>query len=347
MAELGFGIIGCGGISDVHAQAIQSIPGARLIGFHNRTRTRAQRQAGCYGVSWDLDLDRFLERPGMDAVSVCTPSGTHGELGMVAARAGKHVMVEKPIEVSLEKGRLLTAACREAGVRLGVIFQSRFLPAVQRIRSAVREGALGKVLLAEASVRWFRKPDYFQSGPWRATWALDGGGALINQSIHTIDLLQHLVGRPRSVFGFAKNLLHASIEAEDTSVAVIEFQGGALGVIQGATTLRPGFPRRLEIFGEKGSLLLEGDAIARWDVPGTSGGTRGQTVAGSGGSDPFSASMESEVANHRRQFRDFMAAIREDRPPLVDGEEGLKALEIVLAIYRSARERRPVELPPG
>ena len=347
MAEIGFGIIGCGGVSDVHAQAIQSIPGARLIGFHNRTRPRAERQAERYGVGWDLDLDRFLKRPGMDAVSVCTPSGTHGELGMLAARAGKHVMVEKPIEVNLEKGRLLTAACREAGVRLGVIFQSRFLPAVQRIRAAVQGGDLGKLLLGDASVRWFRKPDYFQDGPWRATWALDGGGALINQSIHTIDLLQYLVGRPRSVFGFAGNLLHASIETEDTAVAVIQFGCGALGVVQGATSLRPGFPRRLELFGEKGSLLLEGDEIARWDVPGTTGGNRGRTVAGSGSSDPFSASMKSEMANHRRQFEDFIAAIREDRPPLVDGEEGLKALEIVLAVYRSAREKKPVELPPG
>ena len=347
MAAIGFGIIGCGGVSDVHAQAIQSIAGARLVGFHNRIRPRAERQAARYGVSWDLDLDRFLRRPGMDAVSVCTPSGTHGELGTLAARAGKHVMVEKPLEVSLEKGRLLIAACREAGVRLGVIFQSRFLPAVQRIQAAVQAGALGKLLLGEASVRWYRKPGYFQEGPWRATWALDGGGALINQSIHTIDLLQYLVGRPRSVFGFAKNLLHASIEAEDTAAAVMEFGCGALGVVQGATSLRPGFPRRLELFGERGSLLLEGDEIARWDVPGATGGTQRPTAAGSGTSAPFSASMKSEIANHQRQFEDFMAAIREDRPPLVDGEEGLKALEIVLAVYRSARERRPVELPPG
>lgn len=347
MVEVGFGICGCGGVSDVHAQAIQSIPGARLIGFHNRTQPRAEQQAERYGVSWDLDLDRFLKRPGMDAVSICTPSGTHGHLGMLAARAGKHVMVEKPIEVNLEKGRRLIDTCQQSGVRLGVIFQSRFLPAVQSIRALVQDGALGKLLLGEAAVKWFRRPDYFQAGRWRATWALDGGGALINQAIHSIDLLQYLVGRPKSVFGFAKKLLHDSIEAEDTAAAVIEFSCGALGMVQGATSLRPGFPRRLELFGEKGSVLLEGDEIARWDVPGMPDGKGVRTVAESQSTHSFSASMKSEVANHRRQFQDFIGAIREERPPLVDGEEGLKALEIVLAVYRSAREKKLVEFPPG
>ncbi len=345
MSVIGFGIIGCGGISDVHAHAIQSIPEAKLVGFYNRTRPRAERQAKRYGVSWDLDLDRFLNRPGIDAVSVCTPSGTHGDLGILAAQAGKHVMVEKPIEVSLEKGRRLTAVCREAGVRLGVIYQSRFLPAVQRIQAAVQSGRLGKLLLGEAAVKWFRKPDYFRAGPWRATWSLDGGGALINQSIHTIDLLQYLMGPATSVFGFAEKLLHPSIEAEDTAVAVVKFRCGALGVIQGATSLRPGFPRRLELHGDAGSVLLEGDEIGRWDVPGTTGEKPRQAVVQSPGSDPISASMRSEVANHRRQFEDFIAAIRDGRPPLVDGEEGLKALEIVLAVYRSAQEKKRVELP--
>jgi predicted dehydrogenase len=345
MAVIGFGIIGCGGISDVHARAIQSIPEAKLVGFYNRTRTRAERQAKRYGVSWDLDLDRFLKRPGIDAVSVCTPSGTHGDLGVLAAQAGKHVMVEKPIEVNLEKGRRLTAACLEAGIRLGVIYQSRFLPAVQRIRAAIQSGRLGKLLLGEAVVKWFRKPDYFRAGPWRATWALDGGGALINQSIHTIDLLQYLMGPADSVFGFAQKLLHPSIEAEDTAVAVVKFGSGALGVIQGATSLRPGFPRRLELHGDGGSVLLEGDEIGRWDVPGTIGEKKRRAAVRAQGSDPISASGKSEVVNHRRQFEDFIAAIREGRPPLVDGEEGLKALEIVLAVYRSAMEKKLVELP--
>lgn len=345
MSEIGFGIIGCGNISTIHAKAIQAIPEARLRAFYSHGRAKAEKMAAQFGVEYETDLDRFLNRPDIQVVSICTPSGTHAELGIKAAAAGKHVVVEKPIDVTLEKARTLIDACQRARVKLAVIFQSRFLPAVQILKSAIDRNRLGRIIMGDAYVKWYRTREYYEAARWRGTWTLDGGGALINQSIHTIDLLQHLVGPVASVFGFAEKKLHPYIEAEDTAVAVLKFKDGALGVIQGATSVAPGFSRRVEIHGEKGSVILDGNEVTAWNLSGT--GEEEEALANlkdrdlsDGASDP----MALDISGHQRQLEDLIAAIHQDRPPMIDGSEGLKALELVLAVYRSAREKKLVEL---
>ena len=345
MSAIGFGIVGCGNIAHLHAQALQAIPQARLVGFCGKGAERASSLGKKYGVEWSVDLVSFLARPEIQAVTLCTPSGTHMELGCQAAGAGKHVLVEKPIEVTMEKARRLVEECEKRKVHLGVIFQSRFLPSVEFLKRALGQERLGRIIAADAHVKWFRSRQYYESAPWRGTLALDGGGALINQSIHTIDLLQYLAGPVHSVFGLAQRQLHHDIEGEDTAVAVVQFKNGAVGVIEGSTSIYPGFSRRVEIHGEKGSVILDGNDIRVWETV-----EKGEAELGlaaltgkdqsSGASDP----MSLEIGGHQRQMEDFIEAIFHDRPPRVDGREGMKALAIVLAIYRSAREKRLVEI---
>ena len=345
MDALGFVVVGCGNIAPVHAEAVRTARGARLVGFVGKSAARAQAMAERFGVPASTDLDAMLSRPDVGAVLIGTPSGTHAELGIRAARAGKHVLTEKPIDVTLDRGQALIDACQEHGVKLGVIFQSRFLPAVQLLKREIGRGQLGRIFMADAYVKWYREPAYYEAARWRGTLALDGGGALINQAIHTIDLLQYLVGPVASVFGHTDRMLHQGIEGEDTAVAVVQFEAGALGVIQGSTALFPGFARRIEIHGEQGSVILEGDAIREWRLRGGGGeeselGRMAQRDAPGGPVDP----TKPDVAGHRSQVEDFVEAVRHDRSPAVDGPEGLKALAIVLAVYRASREGRPVAL---
>ncbi|MCI0621459.1 MAG: Gfo/Idh/MocA family oxidoreductase [Acidobacteria bacterium] len=345
MSEIGFGIIGCGNIATIHAKAIQAIPEARLKAFYSHSQPKAERMAQQYQAECKTSLERFLEHKDIQVVSICTPSGTHAELGIKVAAAGKHVVVEKPIDVTLENAQMLIAACQQARVKLAVIFQSRFLPSVQILRNAIDRGRLGQLIMGDAYVKWFRTREYYEAARWRGTLALDGGGALINQSIHTIDLLQYFAGPVASVFGFAEKKLHPYIEAEDTAVAVLKFKNGALGVIEGATSIRPGFSRRVEIHGEKGSVTLDGNDITAWKVADTDEEEEQlfrlkERDLSNGASDP----MALDINGHRRQIEDLIEAIRQDRPPMIDGTEGLKALELVLAIYRSARDKVLVEL---
>ena len=346
MPEIGFGIIGCGNISTLHAQAISSIPGARLRAFHSKSQQRGHEMANRYGVVWEAELARFLARPDIQIVTLCTPSGTHADLGIQAARAGKHVVVEKPIDVSLEKARRLIAACEEASVKLAVIFQSRWLPAVGILKKAICRGRFGRLILGDAHVKWYRTPEYYEAAKWRGTRELDGGGALINQSIHTLDLLQYFAGPVDSVCAFAERLIHPYIEAEDTAVAVLKFKNGALGVVEGATSVYPGFSRRVEIHGEKGSAILDGNDISFWKL--TESDEEEHELSQLKDRDSSNAAsdpMALEVTGHRKQIQDLIEAIEQGRQPMVDGAEGLKALELVLAIYRSARDRVQVSLP--
>ncbi len=342
------GIVGAGNIAQIHAAAINAIPGAHLVGFCSKTADRAQALAARFGGEATADLDAFLARPDLHAITICTPSGTHADIGISAARAGKHVMTEKPIDVTLERAQLLIDGCQAAGVRLGCIFQSRFLPAVRLLRMAIANGRLGRIFVADAYVKWFRPPSYYEAARWRGTKALDGGGALINQSIHTVDLLQHLAGPVASVFGFTDQKRHPDIEGEDTAVAVVRFGSGAVGVIEGTTSVAPGFSRRIELHGEKGSVILDGNDISVWKLDGT-GPEEAELdrlrAAAKDASDGSSDPMKLDSAGHRDQIADFVAAVRDGRAPIIDGAEGLKALEIVLGVYRSAATGRLVQLP--
>lgn len=334
-SQIGFGIVGCGMIGAVQAAAIDQIDGARLVAVCGRDPGRTSEFADRFGAAGYTDYQRFLDHKGLDIVTICTPSGLHAEQGILAARAGKHVLVEKPIETTLEKADQLIHACDLAGVRLGVIFQSRFLPAARRIRQAVEEGRLGRLILGDAYVKWYRSPEYYDPRSWHGTLNLDGGGALINQAIHTVDLLQWMMGPFESVFAIKAALRYPHIEAEDTLVASIRFQSGALGVIEAATSIKPGFKRRLEISGERGTVILDGDAISLWEVEGESSDTGAGEQITDGSANPAAISNEG----HRRQLEDMMTAVIEKRPPLVDGIEGRKSLELVEAVYRSAAEK--------
>jgi predicted dehydrogenase len=345
---LGVGIVGAGNIAQIHAAAVNAIPGARLVGFLGKTRERAQALAARFGGEASTDAAAFFGRPDLHVVAICTPSGTHAELGVAAAAAGKHVIVEKPIDVTLDKARALIAACRRHGVQLGVIFQSRFLPAVALMKKAIDRGRLGRLYVADAYVKWFRSREYYEAARWRGTRALDGGGALINQSIHTVDLVQYLAGPAASVFGHAARLRHPYIETEDTAVAVVKYRSGAVGVLEGTTSIAPGFSRRVEIHGERGSIVLDGNDISVWKVEGQGeeeAELEALRAAARDASDGSSNPMNLDVTGHKMQIEDFLAAVRAGGRPVIDGEEGLKALEMVLAVYRSSETGRPVELP--
>lgn len=340
MSEVGFGIVGGGMIGAVQAAAIEQITGAKLVAVCGRDKARTAEFAAKFGCTDYTDYERFLHHPGLQIVNICTPSGTHAELGIRAAEAGKHVLTEKPIETTLEKADALIAACDRAGVKLGVIFQSRFLPAVQRIKQAVDEGRLGKLMLGDALVKWYRAPEYYAPGTWRGTLKMDGGGALINQAIHTVDLLRWIMGPVESAFAMKSALRYPHIEAEDTLVGTVKFQNGALGMIQATTSAKPGFKRRLEISGERGTVILDGDAISVWAIDGEDSSLGEAEQLTDGSANPAAISNEG----HRRQIEDMMQAVLENRAPMIDGHEGRKSLELVVALYAAANEGKPVKL---
>ncbi len=332
---IGIGILGCGNVARVHAEAIRHVPEFRLAAVCSRSADSAERLAGQYGVTAYSDLGRFLSNPSIRAVSICTPSGTHSDLGRAAARAGKHVMVEKPIDVSLEKADELIDECQKAGVLLGVSLQSRFLDAPRILNRVIKAGELGKPVMAGAYIKWYRSPEYYKSASWRGTLAQDGGGALINQAIHTVDLLSWMMGPVEAIAAHSARRLHEAIEGEDTLVAALKFQSGALGVIEAATSVYPGFKRRLEITGTEGTAIMDGDNITTWTLRnGSANPAPPSRDVADGSADPMAIDFEG----HRRVMEDFAAAIHEGRPPLVSGSEGRKSLELVLAAYRAARQ---------
>ncbi|MSR65390.1 MAG: Gfo/Idh/MocA family oxidoreductase [Verrucomicrobiae bacterium] len=348
MKEIGFGIVGCGMIAEFHAKALAGVKGARLVGVMSRSEDKAKKTGAQFGVPCFTDLKKLLAAPGLDAVCITTPSGSHLEPVVEAAVAGKHIVCEKPLEITLDRIDKLVAACDKNKVKLGAIFQARFGEGAQTARKAVQAGRLGKMALCDCYVKWWRTQAYYDSGGWRGTWKLDGGGALMNQSIHAIDLLQWLVGKPSEITGFTATLAHERIEVEDTATAALKYANGALGVIQGATSVFPGFLKRVELSGDKGSIILEDDRITCWkfekEMPEDEAIRQKYAQAGAiggGASDPRAISTEG----HRMQLQDMVDAINGSREPRVPGREGRNAVEIILAIYKSAKEGKAVKLP--
>ena len=342
MEPVGFALVGAGKVAEIHARALNELPEARLVTVVSRTPEKARRLAQQYGAEWDTDLQRALSRPEVEAVDVCTPSGAHLEVVEAAATAGKHLIVEKPLEITHDRVERLIRVCEEAGVKLAGIFQHRFGIGIQEVKRALEGGRLGKLVLVDAYVKWYRPQSYYE-GSWHGTWKLDGGGALMNQSIHTIDLMLWLVGPVTEVYAARTATLAHRMETEDTGVALLSLACGALGVIEGTTGSWPGDPARLELHGDKGTIMLEEGRIVRWDLADASPEERErmlslETPPGSGSSDPMAIGIEK----HKRQLEDFVLAIREDRDPAVDGAEARRAVELVLAIYESARTGRPV-----
>ena len=348
---LGFAIIGCGMIARFHARALQDVPGTKIVALVSRTPVNAVKLlAETNTPPCDIypDLAAALVRPDLDAVILTTPSGAHAEPAVAAAAAGKHVVVEKPLEITPERCDQIIAACERHGVKLCTIFPSRFGDANVELKKAVDAGRFGRLTLGETTCKWWRSQAYYDDGGWKGTRALDGGGALMNQAIHNVDLLLWMMGPVTHVTGFTATLAHERIEVEDTAVACLRFANGALGVIQATTSAHPGLPKTIAIHGDKGTVVVEQDDILKWELtPERSEDAAikarfAQKVGASGGSaDPKAISY----LGHARQLADFVSAIRENRPPLVNGREGCRAVEVICAIYQAAATGRTVTLP--
>jgi len=323
-------LVGGGNISDTHARAALAA-GLRIVGVHGANPEKVRALADRYGAAVFDTLDALHAHPAIDLVIIGSPSGCHAEQAIAAARSGRHVLVEKPLDITTARIDEVAREVQRAGVTLGVIFQDRLKPDVMAMKRRLNAGEVGTPLVATGEVKWFRPREYYSASRWRGTWALDGGGALTNQGIHTVDLLLYLLGPIARVTGVTATRHHA-IEAEDTATALLEFASGAQGTLDVTTAAFPGSPRRLRIAGTAGSLWLEGDRLV---------------APGSTGSDPIenaSSPVVSDVSAHQRIFEDFVAAIRDGRAPVCDVSEGRRSVEVVQAIYRSAREGRSITI---
>lgn len=350
MATHGFGIVGCGMIAEFHTRAINEIPGARVVAAFSRSKANGTKIAQLADGDCRVldDLDAMLAIPEIDVVCICTPSGAHLEPAVKAAKAGKHVVVEKPLEITLPRCDAIIAACDQAKVRLCTIFPSRFSAANIALKTAIDTGRFGRLTLGDTYVKWWRTQEYYDSGGWRGTWDLDGGGALMNQAIHNVDLIHWLMGDVETVQALTATLAHHRIEVEDTAVAALRFKNGALGVIEAATSAFPGLLKRTEIHGDRGSARVEQDDLTLWEfqrkVP-SDAEVQASMAVGSGFKSGASDPRGINHAGHRDQLADFLEAIDAGRAPAVDGREGRKSVEIIRAIYESSRTGMAVRLP--
>jgi len=340
-----FGIIGAGLIADFHARAIEDIDNAKLAGFFDIVDERSKKPAEEFSVTAFESLDEMLADDRIYVVSIATASGAHLNPVLAAAKAGKHVLCEKPLEVTLERIDAMIEAHAKSGTVLGGIFQYRFDDAVAPLKEAIDSGRFGKITYAGVYVPWWRSDEYYQNS-WHGTWKLDGGGALMNQSIHMVDLLCYLVGPIDSVQAFVATLGHPQIEAEDTATAVVRFAGGALGVIYGTTASYPGRFRRFEISGTKGTVVYLEDSFTTWQFAEERPEDKeirrqfGKVKGMGGVADPAAISYE----NHRRNFKTFIDSLESGQDFFIDGNEARKAVEVILAIYKSAKEHKAVKL---
>lgn len=344
----GFGIVGLGLIADFHARAIEAMNNGKVIACLSRSKEKADAFAHKYGCTGYSSMEDFLAHPGLDIVTVCTPSGSHLESSLKIIDAGKHLIVEKPLEVTLDRCDRIIRAAQNKGTRLATIFPSRFHEVAGVIKKALAEGRFGRVVLGGAYVKWYRTQEYYDNGGWHGTKALDGGGALMNQSIHAIDLLLWLMGPVVSVQAYSGTLGHKRIEVEDVAVAALEFESGALGVVEGSTAAYPGFLKKIEICGTKGSMVLEEADLKSWSFAEEKDEDEAirekyaaRTDSGGGAADPAAISFKP----HQWQFEEFVASLDSGQPGMAEGKEGRKAVEIILAIYESANTGKRVSLP--
>jgi UDP-N-acetyl-2-amino-2-deoxyglucuronate dehydrogenase len=328
------GLIGGGNISETHARAARALPDVQISAIYGANSEKVGRLCRDYEATPYSDFPKFLNHRPMDLVAIGSPSGMHAEHGIAAARHGLHVLTEKPIDITTARADALIAEADKAGVKLGVFFQDRGKPDIQRVKKAIDAGMLGRPILADARVKWFRPADYYSGSRWRGTFALDGGGALINQGIHTVDLMLWLFGDVVSVQAKKKTLAHA-IEAEDTLVATLEFASGALGVLQATTSAYPGYPRRLELTGSLGTVIIEQDRLLAADLRKSSPDLPHGEEADRNPS--ASSPVVSDFRGHQFVLEDFIHAIQTNGKPFCDGREGRRSLALVEAIYEACR----------
>jgi predicted dehydrogenase len=344
----GFGIVGTGVIAAIHADAIAMLPDARLAAVTDVAAGAAAVFAAAHACPAEPDLGSLLARRDVDVVCVCVPSGLHAAIGIEAAKAGKHLVVEKPVDVSLEAADRLIDAARGAGVALTVISQHRFDPGLVELKGLLDAGALGRLVLGEASTKWYRTQAYYDSAGWRGTWAMDGG-SLMNQGVHYVDLLRWCMGPPAEVTAVCSTQAH-DIEVEDTALAVVRFASGAAGTILSTTAAYPGLPQRLEITGTGGTVTVEDGQIIRRALASDFASASSAVVSAAASmvaSAVVSAAADPgavDVAAHAAQLADLLDAVDTGREPAVSGRDGRDALEIVLAVYESSRTGRPVAL---
>ncbi len=344
---IGFAVVGTGMIAEVHAQAIRDTPEARLVAVWTRAAEKRAAFAKRFGCRAVESLEALVADPEVRAVTVATPSGAHAEIAVPFLEAGKAVLCEKPLEVSLAAVDRILGAEKSGGGVLAGVFQMRLGRGARLLKDAVEAGRFGRLTLCSAYIKWWRSPEYYSSSPWKGTYRLDGGGALITQGIHAVDLLQWIAGLPAEVSAFAGTLAHTGIEAEDTIVATLRYPHGGLGVIEAASSAWPGSDLRIEIMGSRGSAVLVNDRIVRWDFADALNDDEkvrqdfagGETMkVGSG--DPSGMSWNE----HRVQIGDLARALIEGRPPMIPGAEARRAVALVMAIYESARHGRTVRL---
>lgn len=341
-------MIGCGMIANFHAKALADTPDAELVACCDRNQQRAQEFGEEHGIPYFGSVEEMVAQPQVQAVTIGTPSGAHLEPALAAATAGKHIVVEKPLEVTLERCDQIITACQKAGVKLSVTLQSRYHESSQLMKKAVDDKRFGTLTMGDAYVKWYRTQEYYDSGAWRGTWQLDGGGALMNQAIHTVDLLTWFMGPVTEVTACTGTLAHERIEVEDVAVATVRFDNGALGVIEATTAAFPGSLKRIEISGSHGTAILEEEDIKTWEFAEMTAADEqirqemiGKTETGGGAADPAAIGHHG----HAAVFSDFVKSIKSDRTPLLDGHEGRRSVEIILAIYKAAETRQTVTLP--
>lgn len=329
------GILGGGGISETHARAASEIAGVRVAAIYGHNGERVARLARTFDAAAYKDLDAFLNHRPLDVVAIGSPSALHAEQGIAAAHQGLHVLTEKPLDVSLTRADALIAACEQSNVKLGLFFQDRTAPDLRRLKELIDGGLLGRPTLVAARVKWYRPPEYYGASRWRGTYALDGGGALINQGIHTVDLLLWLLGDVTHVSARTSTAFHR-IEVEDTCVATLQFANGALGTLEATTAAFPGFPRRVELSGTEGTVIVEHDRVIAVHLR---SGARREELFGAEPEENTNASAKtavvSDVRGHRRILEDFLTAIKSEARPLCDGREGRRSLALVDAIYQA------------
>lgn len=343
MKTVRFAIIGCGVIGKVHAQVIKSVSGAQLVAVADINESAGAQMAQEFGCEHFSDYNDVLKRDDIDAISICLPSGLHHQVTLDAAKAKKHILTEKPIDIDLSYAQEMVEVCNLYGVKFTVVLQHRFDTAVQTVKQAQKRGEFGKLLWGSAKTIWYRDEEYFAGGKWKGTWKLDGGGALMNQSIHMIDLLLYFLGNVKSVSGKCRTLLHHDIETEDVGVAHLEFENGSIGTIEGTTAAYPGIYTELCLYGEKGTAVIRNDQLFYYSFKEGSHPEFEKIL------DPKTAlftKVETGVnkLSHEKQYDDFIHAILEDREPFVSGEDALKSLELIQSIYASSAEKKEIYL---
>lgn len=336
MSELKFGILGCGNISKTHANGVIGANGANLVAVCDEIPEKAKASGEEFKVPSFSNYDEFLKE--VDVVLNCLPSGMHSGYTIKAAENGKHVLTEKPLDIQLAPGIAMVEACEKAGVKLGCISQHRFARDMKKLHQAASDGSLGTLIQGDAYIKWYRSQSYYDSAGWRGTWAMDGGGCLMNQGVHYIDMIQWIMGGVASVQARTRTAMH-NIEVEDQAMAIVEYKNGALGVIQGSTATYPGISERVEVHGTKGSVVIEGDRAKLWITKETSEHESFGATVSFGKQHDFEDDPALSVWNelHRLQIEDFASAVKDNRDPFITGRAALEPLKVILAIYESSR----------